>query len=155
MKQFFFSALFLLSLSFLSVSGNNSKSVTIKEKADSVKIKAIPNALSWINAPKSFKVTKDNAITITAQKGTDIYHSAAGDFNIATAPLLLFKPADNFVFTASVNVDFRNEYDGGSLMIYRNNKYYGNYYSKKIISGNSRFAQVSPISSQMITITSR
>ncbi|NLR62844.1 DUF1349 domain-containing protein [Chitinophaga varians] len=84
--------------------------------ADSVRIKGIPYPCSWINTPQSFNVAADS-LSITAAQGSDFYNYPGGNYNIATAPILAFKPDENFVLTAKIKVDFKKTYDGGAIYV--------------------------------------
>jgi regulation of enolase protein 1 (concanavalin A-like superfamily) len=85
---------------------------------DTVRIKGIPKPLTWVNKHKGSAVANNNTVALTAGKGTDLYNFAGGNFNVATMPILLFEPDSNFVLTAKLKVDFKKQFDGGSLMIY-------------------------------------
>lgn len=89
-----------------------------------VKIDAIPHDLVWTASPKSFEVTGENSITITASAKTDYYHFANGEFSSSSAPLLLFEADDEFVLTAAVEVGFKEKFDGGFLMVYDDTNHY-------------------------------
>nr|WP_246485037.1 DUF1349 domain-containing protein [Chitinophaga qingshengii] len=84
--------------------------------ADSIRIKGIPYPCSWINTPQNFNVAGDS-LTITAANGSDFYNYPGGNYNIATAPILTFKPDENFVLTAKIRVDFKKTYDGGAIYV--------------------------------------
>lgn len=107
----------------------------IAAPGDTVHIKGIPYPLTWVNKEKGTAVTGNNAVAITAGKGTDLYNFAGGGFNVATMPVLLFEPDTNFVLTAKVKVGFGKQYDGGSLMIYTDTLQWVKFLFEKSHSG--------------------
>lgn len=106
--------------------------------AGEITIKAIPHPLSWIketdtppsgqwgvqasnppvSQPKDFRVLSDDAFSITAAKGTDLYNDAGTGAITRGAPMLAFTPDEAFVLTAKVAPDFRQEFDAGFLIVY-------------------------------------
>jgi regulation of enolase protein 1 (concanavalin A-like superfamily) len=89
-----------------------------KAAAGKVDVKALPRPGAWMNAPKDFQVLSDDSLSITASKKTDLYNNAESGERVATAPMLLFPADEAFVLTAAVAVDFKQEYDGGFLVVY-------------------------------------
>ena len=71
-----------------------------------------------MNAPKDFKILSEDSISITASTKTDLYKDVESGAHTATAPMLLFPAEDTFVLTTAVTVDFKQEYDGGFLVVY-------------------------------------
>jgi len=86
--------------------------------AGKINIKALPRPGTWMNAPKDFKILLEDSFSITASAKTDIYNDAESGARTATAPMLVFPADDTFVLTAAVTVDFKQEYDGGFLIVY-------------------------------------
>ncbi|HKQ76236.1 MAG TPA: DUF1349 domain-containing protein [Blastocatellia bacterium] len=83
-----------------------------------IEIKALPRPCSWMNAPKDFKILSEDSFSITASEKTDLYKDVDSGVRTATAPMLLFPADDTFVLTTAVTVDFKQEYDGGFLVVY-------------------------------------
>lgn len=83
-----------------------------------IEIKSLPRPCTWMNAPEDFKILSEDSFSITASKETDLYNNADNGLHVATAPMLLFPAEDTFVLTAAVTVDFKQEYDGGFLVVY-------------------------------------
>jgi regulation of enolase protein 1 (concanavalin A-like superfamily) len=83
-----------------------------------IDIKALPSPGGWMNAPKDFKILSEDSISITASTKTDLYKDVDSGAHTATAPMLLFPADDTFVLTTAVTVDFKQEYDGGFLVVY-------------------------------------
>jgi uncharacterized protein len=82
-----------------------------------IEIKALPFPGEWMNTPKDFKILSGDSFSITATTKTDLYNNVDGP-DVATAPMLLFPAAETFVLTTAVAVDFKQEYDGGFLVVY-------------------------------------
>jgi hypothetical protein len=83
-----------------------------------IEIKALPSRCAWMNAPKDFKILSEDSFSITASTKTDLYNDVDSGVHTATAPMLLFPAEDTFVLTTAVTVDFKQEYDGGFLVVY-------------------------------------
>jgi len=80
-------------------------------------IKGIPSPTEWKNTPVRSEAHGDT-LTIAAGKSTDWYISPVDQKPAATAPILLFTPAHDFVLVAKVSVDFKTQWDAGALYIY-------------------------------------
>jgi regulation of enolase protein 1 (concanavalin A-like superfamily) len=91
------------------------KPVSLTGKID---IKALPGPGAWMNTPKEFKILSEDSFSITAPTKTDLYNDLGTGAHTATAPMLLFPAEDTFVLTTAVTVDFKQEYDGGFLVVY-------------------------------------
>jgi len=91
------------------------------QAAGPVVIKAIPSPLEWKNAPASWKAG-DRELTIAAPRMTDWYISPLDGETHSNAPLLLFKPAPDFVLSAKVAVQFSKQWDAGALWVYNDDK---------------------------------
>jgi regulation of enolase protein 1 (concanavalin A-like superfamily) len=83
-----------------------------------IEIKSLPRPGAWMNAPKDFKILSEDSFSITASTKTNFYKDAASGAQTVTAPMLLFPAEDTFVLTTAVTVDFKQEYDGGFLVVY-------------------------------------
>jgi regulation of enolase protein 1 (concanavalin A-like superfamily) len=86
-----------------------------------VALAGIPGPWIWQNLPASWKVDSGNTLTIAPGKRTDWFVSPMGDDRSDNTPRLLFKPADDFVLSAKLNVDFHSQWDSGALVLYVNN----------------------------------
>jgi uncharacterized protein len=82
-----------------------------------VTLNQIPQPLQWKNAPVSFRV-EDNVLTVAAGKGTDWFISPTDRKATASAPILLFQPAEEFVLSAKLRVEFGKQWDAGTLMVF-------------------------------------
>ena len=83
-------------------------------------LKAIPGEPSWLNSPVDFKIENGETLTITAAKSTDWFIDPFEGRSFASAPMLLFEPAADFVLSAKVTVAFRTKWDAGALFVYVN-----------------------------------
>lgn len=84
--------------------------------AQTISIPAIPYPLHWQIQPLHFTV-KDNTITMVADKKTDMFRDPNVTYNTDNAPKLLFRPADNFTLSASIEHAFANKWDGGAIVL--------------------------------------
>jgi hypothetical protein len=82
-----------------------------------VTLNQIPQPLQWKNAPVSSQ-TEDNVLTITAGKSTDWFIAPSDRKATASAPVLLFQPAEEFVLSAKLRVEFGKQWDAGTLMVF-------------------------------------
>lgn len=91
-------------------------SVLVGGEGADLRIKTIPGPLRWKNSPASSEA-RDNVLTIVAGSATDWFISPVDGNARANAPVLLFQPADDFVLTAKVAVEFQTKWDAGALML--------------------------------------
>ena len=80
----------------------------------------IPGPTEWKNAPLSWAVDGSGALSITAGKQTNWFVSPLDGGKSENSPKLLFKPAEDFVLSARVTVDFQSQWDAGTLVLYAN-----------------------------------
>ena len=86
-----------------------------------VTLPGIPGDLDWKNTPAGWH-TDGHELTIEAGKSTDWYISPVDGKGTSNAPILLFEPAEDFVLSAKVTVDFRTQWDAGTLFVYVDEK---------------------------------
>jgi len=87
---------------------------------DMIRLNSIAAELRWENPPVKWKVEQGTALSITAGKFTDLYNDPQNLSSANNAPRLIFKPRGPFTFSAKVKVNFRQLYDAGALIIYKN-----------------------------------
>lgn len=80
-------------------------------------IPTIPYPLEAGTQPGDVNI-KNNTLTLTAFKGSDLFTETDGTSPTDTAPRVLFQPKGDFIFSAKINADFNGTYDGGSLIVY-------------------------------------
>lgn len=85
-------------------------------------IEGLPAPLTWQHPPAQWKIDEGKTLSITGGKGTDWFASPMGNDRRDNSPRLVFKPADDFVMSAKVTVDFRTQWDGGVLVLYVNDE---------------------------------
>ena len=61
---------------------------------------------------------EEGRLTIAAGPSTDWYISPLDGKSSRSAPILLFRPAENFTLGAKVSVEFGTQWDAGMLMVY-------------------------------------
>jgi len=89
------------------------------EAPATVSLKGIPGELRWKNSPEAWKIEEDR-LTIVAGRNTDWFISPLDGKVSASAPLLLFEPAADFILSARVRVDLTRQWAAGFLMVYVN-----------------------------------
>lgn len=103
--------IYLLIIIFFSIYKINAQQV--------IEISQIPSELTWVNTPLSYKIS-DNKFIIDGGKGSRLFTDPQQKISVDTAPMALFKPDDNFIFSSKVKVDFNSKFDAGVLMVYAN-----------------------------------
>lgn len=78
---------------------------------------SIPYPLEQL-APSGGAVLADGVLTLSAVKGTDLYANTDGSKLLDNTPRVLFAPQGDFIFSARVTAAFRQEFDGGALIVY-------------------------------------
>lgn len=81
----------------------------------------IPGPMIWQNPPAHWSIESQRTLSVTAGAQTDWFVSPMGDSRRDNSPRLLFEPADDFVLSAKVTVDFHSPWDAGVLVLYENN----------------------------------
>ncbi len=95
-----------------------SLSITSKGQLNNeIAIKSIPHEITWVHKPLSWNV-ENNVFTLVGGKGSRLFTDPQEKNAVDTAPIALFKPDENFLFSCKVKVDFLSVFDAGVLMIY-------------------------------------
>ena len=81
-------------------------------------INGLPGSLAWQNAPVAWHVEAGRELTIRSGKETDWFVDPFDGTVHSTAPILLFMPADDYVFSTKVKVGFNTKWDAGALMVW-------------------------------------
>jgi uncharacterized protein len=87
------------------------------ENAAAATIPGISLPAEWQNAPAAWSATATE-LTIVSGGRTNWFASPTDGRVDANSPLLLFRPAGDFVLSARVTVDFKSIWDAGFLMVY-------------------------------------
>lgn len=104
------------------------------------KLEALPFALSVANEDQGKFEFQENAIVITAQKGTDLYTDTKGKTHADNTPRVLFEPKGDFIFSAKVSTAFDKAYDGGALVVYVDEHHWGKLLFERFQSGKNGIA---------------
>ena len=81
-------------------------------------IDGVPTSLAWQNIPAARHVEHGAELTILSGKETDWFVDPFDGTVHNTAPMLLFKPAGDYVFRTKVKVGFNTKWDAGALMVW-------------------------------------
>jgi regulation of enolase protein 1 (concanavalin A-like superfamily) len=81
-------------------------------------IPGLPGALSWQNMPGSWKFDNEKVLTISAGAKTDWFVDPFDGTVANNAPILLFVPDADYVFSTRVTVKFVTKWDAGALMLW-------------------------------------
>jgi uncharacterized protein len=92
--------------------------------AEQPTINGLPGNLTWQNAPVAWHVEHGNELTIRSGKETDWFVDPFDGAVHNTAPMLLFVPADDYVLSTKVKVDFHTKWDAGALMVWADDKHW-------------------------------
>lgn len=133
--------LFINSLSILSLTIAIFLNVSHAQKIETIKIASIPNPLSWQNNPKSYSI-KDNSLTIVAGEKTDMFRDPNVTYNTDNAPKLLFKPANDFILSTSIQHGFTNKWDGGAIVLMEDSLNWIKFCFEKDYTGAKRVVSV-------------
>jgi uncharacterized protein len=87
-------------------------------RAEQPVIKGVPGPLDWQNTPFDWQVEHGNELTIRAGKETDWFVDPFDNTLHNSAPMLLFAPADDYVLSTKVKVDFNTKWNAGALMVW-------------------------------------
>ena len=104
----------ILSLAFTGITALASEKAIAQK---TLTISTIPYPLEAGTQPGDASI-KNNTLTLTSFKGSDLFTETDGGSPTDTAPRVLFQPKGDFIFSAKINADFNGTYDGGSLIVY-------------------------------------
>ena len=102
-------------------------------------IDVIPYVIS-VNEQGGNISVKSGVVTITANKGTDLFTNTTGDKSADNSPRVLFEPNGDFIFSAKVSTEFKGAYDGGALIVYANNQQWAKLLFERFKSGKNGIA---------------
>jgi regulation of enolase protein 1 (concanavalin A-like superfamily) len=86
----------------------------------SSRLKMIPGEFEMRNPPVSWSIAEGDRLTINAAKNTNWFISPLDLKSWDSAPMLLFRPAEDFVFSAKMSLQPRARWDGGALVLFVN-----------------------------------
>jgi uncharacterized protein len=90
--------------------------------APGARLHSISAELEQRNAPVSWKVGEADVLTIDAAGKTNWFIAPTDGRRWDSAPMLLFNPAENFVLSARITLQFRARWDAGALTLYVDEK---------------------------------
>ncbi|WP_341839403.1 DUF1349 domain-containing protein [Chitinophaga caseinilytica] len=85
---------------------------------DSLRIKALPRALTFDASKGSLKATGNDAFILHANKNTDLYSFVDSSFYVHQVPMATFAADEKFIFSAKVRPEPKALFDGGALLLY-------------------------------------
>jgi regulation of enolase protein 1 (concanavalin A-like superfamily) len=77
----------------------------------------IPKRLNWVNHPVKWTY-QDKILTIIAPEKTDLFVDPQHEYAVVNSPKAVFVPADSFLLSGKVMVNFKTDYDAGVLVVY-------------------------------------
>jgi regulation of enolase protein 1 (concanavalin A-like superfamily) len=86
---------------------------------DNKSIKTIPYALKEFNSPLNVEIKDESKVKITSKGKTNLFNSPGDNYYKQDAPMLLFHPDSNFIFSAKVEADLNEIYDVAALVLYQ------------------------------------
>ncbi len=115
-------------------------------------VPGLPGPFAWQNTPLRWESLASTAgqsaespgtsLIITAGKNTDWFVSPFGDGKTDASPRLLFTPAQDFVLSAKVRVDFRSTWDAGVLVVYAGERLWAKLCLEKTAEGHASIVSV-------------
>lgn len=81
------------------------------------KLPGFPPDFAWQNTPAEWSA-KGNSLTIAAGKKTDWFVWPGGGYSADSSPRLMFKAANDFMFSTKVQVQSHKTYDSGCIALY-------------------------------------
>lgn len=113
---------YILSTLLFFIIGN----VFSQETTKNIEIKGIPGILEWVVKPDSFNIN-NGTISISAGPNTNMFYAPHGNFNVSNMPKLLFKPDDNFTFSAKAYTKHKTRWEAAMLVVYINESYWAKF----------------------------
>lgn len=113
---------YILSALILLLAGN----IYAQKITKSIEIKGIPGFLEWVVEPDSFNI-QNGTISISAGPNTNMFYAPHGNFNVSNMPKLLFKPDDNFTFSAKAYTQHKTKWEAAMLVVYINESYWAKF----------------------------
>ncbi len=93
----------------------------VSDSKEQKHITSIPFSLTEFNSPINLEILDDSSVKFTSNGKTNLFNSPGGTYYKQNAPMLLFHPDSNFIFTAKVEATLKEVYDVAALVLYQNN----------------------------------
>lgn len=87
---------------------------------DRLHLKSIPYPLTVQNDPLDVQIKGDSILKITSVGGTNLFNSPGGNYSVQNAPMVLFKPDNDFTLKTRIKASLKEVYDVASLVVYQN-----------------------------------
>lgn len=111
------------------------------QEAENIRILSIPTSLNWEIRPLKFSVN-GNQLFVSAGEKTDMFRDPNVTYNTDNAPKLMFRPADDFVLSASIEHGFVNKWDGGAIILKSDSLNWVKFCFEKDYTGAKRIVSV-------------
>jgi len=85
---------------------------------DAIALPAFPAPLRPLNEPASWHLDGDDALTLSAGPGTDLFSDPGGPDRYGNAPALLGRLDGDFTLSARITAELKSTYDAGVLLLY-------------------------------------
>jgi uncharacterized protein len=85
------------------------------------KIASIPHKLEIYNSPINCSIIGDTIVELASIGKTNLFNNPNGKYYVQDAPMLLFEPDTDFVFSAKVFGNLKDIYDVAALVIFQDN----------------------------------
>ncbi|MEV5410866.1 DUF1349 domain-containing protein [Thermopolyspora sp. NPDC052614] len=85
---------------------------------DPILLPVFPAPLRPLNQPAGWRIEADDALTLSAGPGTDLFTDPGGPGRYANAPALLGRLDGDFTLSARITTDLASTYDAGVLLLY-------------------------------------
>lgn len=106
-----------------------------------IRIPGIPFPLQWENGPVKVE-NKGGMLVMHAGPKTDMFRDPNVTYNTDNAPKLMFRPDEDFVFSASVSHPFESKWDGGALVLKNDSLHWIKFCYEKDYTGARRIVTV-------------
>ena len=103
-------------------------------------LEGIP-AVEWQNPPQAWKVDAGE-LTISAGKNTNWFVNPQDGAVSNNTPRLLFKPTEDFVLSAKVEVGFHSTWDSGALVLFIDDQHWAKLCFEQTVEGHPAIVSV-------------
>jgi len=98
-----------------------SSTTAARAEPNTPQLLGLPAPLAWQNRPATWEAADGKSLTLTAGKKTDWFVWPGGGYRADASARLLFRTANNFMFSTQVNVRAQTTYDAGCIVLYDTN----------------------------------
>jgi Uncharacterized conserved protein len=83
-----------------------------------IALPAFPAPLRPLNEPASWRIDGDDALTLSAGPGTDLFSDPGGPDRNGNAPALIGRLDGDFTLSARITAELKSTFDAGVLLLY-------------------------------------